>query len=52
MRPRRHHFGDSFAGDLTRIQWCMIRNSYYVTRSELTPFLIAPELPDSGSTPP
>jgi hypothetical protein len=30
----------------------MIRNSYYVTRSELTPFLTSPELPDSGSTPP
>lgn len=46
------HPGGSIRRAFTRIQWCMIRNSYYVTRSELTPFLIAPELPDSGSTPP
>jgi hypothetical protein len=45
------HPGGSIRRALTRIQWCMIRNSYYVTRDELTPFLIAPELPDSGSTP-
>ncbi len=46
------HPGGSVRRALTRIQWCMIRNSWYVTRSSLTPFTKAPELPDSGSTPP
>jgi hypothetical protein len=37
---------------LTRIQWCMIRNSWYVTGRSLSPFTKAPELPDSSSVPP
>ena len=37
---------------LTRIQWCLIRTSSYVTGADLPPFLQAPELPDSESVPP
>jgi hypothetical protein len=36
----------------TRLQWCMVRLSWYVTSRSLTPFTQAPELPDSGSVPP
>lgn len=36
----------------TRLQWCMVRGSWYVTSRSLTPFTQAPELPDSGSVPP
>jgi len=35
----------------TRIEWCMIRESAYVTSSDLTPFTQASELPDSGNRP-
>ncbi len=35
----------------TRWQWCMIKTSSYITDGELTPFVQAPELPDSGSVP-
>ena len=35
----------------TRLQWCMIRTSSYMTSRSLTPFTQAPELPDSGSVP-
>jgi hypothetical protein len=36
----------------TRIQWCMIRTSPYMTSRELSAFTQAPELPDSHSEPP
>lgn len=36
----------------TRFQWCVVRGTWYVTGSALTPFTEASELPDSGSTPP
>ncbi len=36
---------------LTRNQWCMIWTSCYVTKDSLDPFMQAPELPDSGTTP-
>lgn len=36
----------------TRLQWCMIRTSWYMTSRSLDPFTIAPELPDSGTSPP
>jgi hypothetical protein len=35
----------------TRIQWCVVRSSVYVTTDDLTPFTQAPELPDSGTAP-
>jgi len=35
----------------TRFQWCMVRGTWYVTSSSITPFTQAPELPDSGSGP-
>jgi hypothetical protein len=44
--------GGSVRRALTRLQWCLIRTSWYVTRAGLPPFLQAPELPDSGSVPP
>lgn len=43
--------GGSVRRALTRIQWCMIRTSWYVTRADLPPFKQAPELPDSNSVP-
>jgi hypothetical protein len=43
--------GASVRRALTRIQWCMIRTSWYVTGGSVSPFTQAPELPDSGSTP-
>ena len=46
------HPGGTVRRAFTRIQWCMIRNSWYVTGRSLSPFTKAPELPDSGSTPP
>jgi hypothetical protein len=36
---------------LTRMQWCLMRGTWYVTSRSLTPFTQAPELPDSGSAP-
>jgi hypothetical protein len=36
----------------TRLQWCMVRGSTYVTSDSITPFTQAPELPDSGTVPP
>jgi len=35
----------------TRLQWCMVRMSWYMTGRSLPPFTLAPELPDSGSVP-
>lgn len=35
----------------TRLQWCMVRTSSYMTARSVTPFTQAPELPDSGSVP-
>jgi hypothetical protein len=36
----------------TRLEWCMVRTSVYMTASSLPAFEQAPELPDSGSLPP
>jgi hypothetical protein len=44
--------GGSVRRALTRIQWCLIRTSSYVTGADLPPFLQAAELPDSESVPP
>lgn len=35
----------------TRLQWCLVRTSWYMTGRSLSPFTQAPELPDSGSVP-
>jgi len=35
----------------TRLQWCLVRTSNYMTSQSLTPFTQAPELPDSGTVP-
>ena len=35
----------------TRLQWCLVRTSWYMTGGDLSPFTEAPELPDSGSVP-
>jgi hypothetical protein len=35
----------------SRMEWCLIRGTVYVTASSLTAFHQAPELPDSGSVP-
>lgn len=35
----------------TRLQWCMVRTSWYMTGRSITPFTRAPELPDAGTTP-
>ena len=35
----------------SRMEWCLIRGTWYITAAALTPFVQAPELPDSGSTP-
>lgn len=35
----------------TRLQWCMVRISSYMTARSISPFTKAPELPDSGSVP-
>jgi hypothetical protein len=35
----------------TRLQWCMVRTSSYMTGRSPSPFTQAPELPDSGSVP-
>jgi hypothetical protein len=35
----------------TRLEWCMVRNSGYVTNADLDAFEKAPELPDSNSVP-
>lgn len=44
--------GGSVRRAYTRLQWCMVRGSSYVTSRSLLPFTQAPELPDSGSVPP
>ncbi len=36
----------------TRLEWCMVRTSVYMTSSPLPGFEQAPELPDSSSLPP
>jgi hypothetical protein len=43
--------GGSVRRAFTRLQWCMVRGSWYVTSRSLTPFTQALELPDSGSVP-
>ena len=43
--------GGSVRRAFTRLQWCMVRGSWYVTSRSLTPFTQASELPDSGSVP-
>lgn len=35
----------------SRMEWCLIRGTWYVTASGISKFIQAPELPDSGSTP-
>ncbi len=35
----------------SRMEWCLIRGTWYITASALPPFTQAPELPDSGSVP-
>ena len=35
----------------SRLEWCMVRGTYYVSASSLEPFLQAGELPESGSQP-
>jgi hypothetical protein len=35
----------------TRLQWCLVRTSNYMTSRSLTAFTQAPELPDSGTVP-
>ena len=39
--------GASVRRAFTRLQWCMIRGSWFVTGRSLSPFTQAPELPDS-----
>ncbi len=36
----------------TRMQWCLVRGTWYVTSRSLSPFTKAPELPDSNTVPP
>jgi hypothetical protein len=43
--------GGSIRRAYTRLQWCMVRTSSYMTGDSLTPFTQAPELPDSDSIP-
>jgi hypothetical protein len=46
------HPGGTVRRALTRMQWCLMRGTWYVTSEPLTPFTQAPELPESGSVPP
>lgn len=43
------HPGTNVRRAFTRLQWCMVRLSWYVTRRSLSPFTQAPELPDSNT---
>ncbi len=43
--------GGSIRRAFTRLQWCMIRTSWYMTTRSLAPVTQAAELPDSGSVP-
>ena len=43
--------GGSVRRAYTRLQWCLVRTSRYMTGRSLSPFTEAPELPDSGSVP-
>jgi hypothetical protein len=43
--------GGSVRRAYTRLQWCLVRTSWYMTGSSPLPFTQAPELPDSGSVP-
>jgi hypothetical protein len=43
--------GASVRRTFSRIEWCLVRGTWYVTASPLTPFTVAPELPDSGTVP-
>ena len=44
--------GGSVRRAYSRMEWCLVRGTWYVTSASLTPFTQAPELPDSGSVPP
>jgi hypothetical protein len=44
--------GGSVRRVYTRLQWCMIRGTSYITSRSLAPFTKAPELPDSDTVPP
>jgi hypothetical protein len=35
----------------SRMEWCLIRGTWYITARAVTPFTQAPELPDSGTVP-
>ena len=43
--------GGSIRRAFTRLQWCMVRTSWYMTGRSVDPFTKAPELPDSGTVP-
>ncbi len=43
--------GASVRRAFTRLQWCLVRTTWYVTSSSLTPWVQAAELPDSGTQP-
>jgi hypothetical protein len=43
--------GASVRRTWSRMEWCLIRGTWYITASGLTAFTQAPELPDSGSVP-
>lgn len=45
------HPGENIRRAFTRLQWCMVRLSWYVTRRSLPAFTQAPELPDSNIVP-
>lgn len=44
--------GGSVRRAFTRLQWCMVRGTWYITSRSLAPFTQAPELPDSDTVPP
>lgn len=43
--------GASIRRAWSRMEWCLIRGTWYITALSLEAFTQAPELPDSGSTP-
>lgn len=43
--------GASVRRAFTRLQWCLVRTTWYVTSANVTPWTQAPELPDSGTRP-
>lgn len=48
---RLMHPGGRIRRTLTRMEWCLIRGTWYVTSAGPDAFTQAAELPDSGSTP-